>query len=70
LYGDLSPYNVLAQGERIVVIDLPQMVDLVGNAAGFDYLLRDCTNMCRWFRSRGLEVDEQELFGDLLTHAF
>lgn len=70
VHGDLSPYNILAAGERLVIIDLPQIVDLVGNAAGFDFLLRDCTNVCRWFRSRGLEVDEQELFGDLMAHAF
>ncbi len=71
VHGDLSAYNVLAAGERLVIIDLPQIVDLVGNAQGFDYLLRDCTNVCGWFRQRGLEsADEQELFGDLMAHAF
>ena len=25
-----------------------------------DYLLRDCANICGWFRGKGLEVDEQE----------
>lgn len=70
VHGDLSAYNLLATGERLVVIDLPQMVDLVGNPAGMDFLLRDCTNVCAWFRSRGLAVDEQELFGELMAHAF
>jgi RIO kinase 1 len=70
VHGDLSPYNTLAAGERLVVIDLPQMVDLVGNPRGMDFLMRDCANMCAWFRSRGLEVDEQELFGELMAHAF
>jgi RIO kinase 1 len=70
VHGDLSPYNTLAAGERLVIIDLPQMVDLVGNPRGMDFLLRDCANMCAWFRSRGLEIDEQELFGDLMAHAF
>ena len=70
VHGDLSPYNTLAAGERLVIIDLPQMVDLVGNPRGMDFLLRDCANMCAWFRSRGLEVDEQELFGELMAHAF
>lgn len=70
VHGDLSPYNVLAAGERLVVIDLPQVVDLVGNAQGFDFLLRDCTNVCTWFRARGLDVDAQDLFGDLVAHAF
>lgn len=70
VHGDLSPYNVLAAGERLVVIDLPQTLDLVGNPAGMDFLLRDCTNVVGWFRARGLEVDEHELFTDLLAHAF
>jgi len=70
VHGDLSPYNILAAGERLVIIDLPQVVDLVGNAQGMDFLIRDCTNVCGWFRARGLEVDEHELFGDLLATAF
>jgi RIO kinase 1 len=69
-HGDLSAYNILAQGNRIVLIDLPQVVDIVGNPQGMDFLMRDCHNMCAWFTSRGLEVDEHELFADLLTHAF
>jgi len=70
VHGDLSAYNILAAGERLVIIDLPQVVDLVGNPQGLDFLLRDCTNICGWFRGKGLEVDEQELFGELMAHAF
>jgi RIO kinase 1 len=69
-HGDLSPYNVLAQGDRIVLIDLPQVVDIVGNPKGMEFLLRDCHNMASWFTNRGLEIDEQELFADLLTMVF
>jgi RIO kinase 1 len=70
VHGDLSAYNILAAGPRLVIIDLPQVVDLVGNANGMDYLLRDCANICGWFRGKGLDVDEQELFGELMAHAF
>ena len=70
VHGDLSPYNILAAGERLVIIDLPQVVDHAGNAAGLDFLLRDCTNVCTWFRSRGLEVDGDELFAELMAYAF
>jgi RIO kinase 1 len=70
VHGDLSPYNVLAAGARLVVIDLPQVVDLVGNPSGQDFLLRDCTNLAAWFRRRGLEVDEHELFGEVVAHAW
>ncbi|MCD6638529.1 MAG: serine/threonine protein kinase [Nocardioides sp.] len=70
VHGDLSPYNTLLAGDRLVVIDLPQVIDLAGNPQGFDFLLRDCANMCRWFRARGLEVDEQELFSEVVAGAF
>ena len=69
-HGDLSPYNVLAQGDRIVMIDLPQVIDIVGNPKAMEFLLRDCHNMATWFTNRGLEIDEQELFADLLTMVF
>ncbi len=70
VHGDLSAYNILAAGDRLVIIDLPQIVDLVGNLNGMDFLMRDCANVCGWFRSRGLEVDEHDLFGELMAHAF
>ena len=68
--GDLSPYNVLAAGERIVVIDLPQVVDLVANPRGAEFLQRDCHNVCTWFSRRGLDVDEHELFAELMASAW
>jgi RIO kinase 1 len=69
-HGDLSPYNILAQGNRIVLIDLPQVVDLVGNPQGMDFLMRDCHNVCTWFTARGLDVDEHALFAELLAQVF
>ena len=69
-HGDLSPYNILAHGERLVIIDLPQVIDIVGNPAGVEFLLRDCRNVCSWFRSRGLEVDPEELLSELLAQAW
>lgn len=70
VHGDLSPYNVLAAGERLVIIDLPQIVDLAGNLNAMDFLERDCTNVCTWFRARGLDVDGGELLGELVAAAF
>jgi RIO kinase 1 len=73
VHGDLSAYNILAAGERLVIIDLPQVIDLVGNPRGMDFLLRDCANVCAWFRSRGLDpavADEHALFSDIVASAF
>jgi RIO kinase 1 len=69
-HGDLSAFNLLAQGDRLVIIDLPQVIDLVANPQGMDFLLRDCRNVCNWFASRGLDVDADELFSELLASAF
>lgn len=69
VHGDLSAYNTLLAGDRLILIDLPQVVDLRANPLGLDLLLRDCTNMCTWFRSRGLDVDEHDLFAHLVAHA-
>jgi RIO kinase 1 len=68
-HGDLSPYNILADGERLVIIDLPQVVDLVANPFASDVLLRDCRTVCAWFTARGLDVDADTLFADLLGQA-
>ena len=35
VHGDLSAYNLLAAGDPPVIIDLPQIVDLVGNPQGW-----------------------------------
>jgi RIO kinase 1 len=69
-HGDLSAYNILAVEDRVVVIDLPQVVDLVANPQGMDFLQRDCRNVCSWFNSRGLDVHEGELFADAVAQAF
>jgi RIO kinase 1 len=69
-HGDLSPYNILAQRDRVVVIDLPQVLDIVSNPNGVDFLLRDCRNVCQWFVSRGLDVDADALLAELLAQAW
>ena len=69
-HGDLSPYNILVHRGRLVLIDLPQVVDLVANPQGHEYLRRDCFNVCRWFTARGLSTVEYEyLMDDLLAEA-
>ncbi|HYP45015.1 MAG TPA: RIO1 family regulatory kinase/ATPase [Propionibacteriaceae bacterium] len=69
-HGDLSPFNLLATEDRLVLIDVPQAVDLVGNPQGMDFLARDCRNVCTWFTARGLEVDADALLGDLVAYAW
>jgi RIO kinase 1 len=69
-HGDLSPYNLLVDGDRLVLIDVPQIVDLVANPQGVSYLERDCRIVCRWFAARGLGSAEFDLLlGDLMAQA-
>lgn len=69
-HGDLSAYNILLHEERLVLIDVPQAVDIVGNPQGFTYLRRDCDNICTWFAGRGVPgVDADALYDDLVHRA-
>ena len=69
-HGDLSAYNLLVQDGRVVVIDLPQIVEVVSNPGGMDFLHRDCVNVCEWFARQGVTTDAEELFGDLVARMF
>jgi RIO kinase 1 len=56
-HGDLSAYNVLVHDGRLVLIDLPQVVDVVGNPQGPEYLARDVRRIGEWFTARGLPAE-------------
>jgi RIO kinase 1 len=54
-HGDLSAYNVLVHHGRAVLIDLPQVIDVIAHPRGPEFLDRDAANIARWFAARGLE---------------
>ena len=53
-HGDLSAYNVLVHDGRLIMIDLPQVVDVIANPRGAWFLTRDAENIGRWFGQHGL----------------
>jgi RIO kinase 1 len=53
-HGDLSAYNLLVHEGRLIMIDLPQVVDVIANPQGAVYLERDAANVGAWFTARGL----------------
>ena len=69
-HGDLSPYNVLVSEGRAVVIDVPQIVDLIANPQGSDFLLRDCRAVCTWLVRHGVPADEHDWFAALVAEAW
>jgi RIO kinase 1 len=59
-HGDLSPYNILVHEHRVVVIDLPQAVDVIANPHGAEFLERDALNVATWFSARGVDADVEK----------
>jgi RIO kinase 1 len=69
-HGDLSAYNILVHEGRLVLIDLPQVVDVVSNPHGARFVHRDVQNVATWFASRGMtDLDVDELTRDLLRES-
>lgn len=70
VHADLSAYNLLWWRGRVVVIDLPQAVEFTTNVAAPDLLHRDLANVAGWFSRRGLAVDTEAVFGELIGLAW
>ncbi len=68
-HGDLSPYNTLVHEGRLVIIDMPQIVDLIANPQGAEFLARDVRNVAAWFTARGLSVGVDDLIERLSYEA-
>jgi RIO kinase 1 len=69
-HGDLSAYNILVHEGELVLIDLPQIVDVVSNPAGGEFVARDVRNVATWFSARGLGgIDPDQLTRELLRES-
>lgn len=58
---------------RLILIDLPRVVDLVGNPRAEEFLRRDVRNVTAWFAAHGLPqrlADPEVLFARLVTEPF
>ncbi len=70
VHADLSAYNLLWWQGRLVIIDLPQAVEFTTNTDAPDLLHRDLANVAAWFERRGLAVDLERTFGELIGLAW
>jgi RIO kinase 1 len=53
-HGDMSAYNLLVHHGRLIMIDLPQVIDVIAHPRGADFLDRDAGNVAKWFTAHGL----------------
>jgi RIO kinase 1 len=65
VHGDLSAYNVLWDGARVVAIDFPQASDPRFNTSAERLLYRDIANICRHFARWGVASEPTTLTLDL-----
>jgi RIO kinase 1 len=65
-HADLSSYNLLVHRERLVMIDLPQAVDIIANPQGPAFLDRDAVNVATWFSARGLPAADPQALAAVL----
>jgi len=65
VHGDLSAYNILFDGQRLVTIDFPQACDPRMNGNAPMLLARDLDNVCRHLARFGIEADGAAIADDL-----
>lgn len=61
-HGDMSTFNLLWWQERVICIDVPQMVDLTENPAFMDFLRKDIATLCKSFARLGVRADPEQLW--------
>jgi RIO kinase 1 len=66
-HGDLSAYNLLVHRGRLVIIDLPQVVDVISHPNGLGFLTRDAANIATWFAKAGHPEADPGALGRLLA---
>jgi RIO kinase 3 len=66
VHADLSAFNMLWHNGKVHFIDVSQSVEPT-HPHGFEFLLRDCTNVSTFFTKKGLPdvPSPQELFNDI-----
>ncbi len=70
VHADLSAYNLLWWRGRLTIIDLPQAVEFTTNVDAPDLLHRDIANVVDWFERRGLAVDVEAVYAELISLAW
>ncbi|MBC8146204.1 MAG: phosphotransferase [bacterium] len=66
VHGDYSTFNLLWHNERVIVIDLPQVMFMHESANAGDILRRDIASLCHSFRRHGIDADEADVLRNVI----
>ncbi len=67
VHGDFSAYNLLWWEGRVIIIDVPQMVEICENRDAAELLERDVTSLCRSLK--GVRADPAEVLARVKRNA-
>ena len=68
VHGDYSTYNLLYWQDKVIIIDVPQMVNIEENRNAKTLLERDVQSLCTSFRRLGVYVDSARVINDVFRH--
>ena len=60
VHGDLSEFNILVNGKKLVIIDVGQAV-LLDHPMAEEFLVRDVSNVVRFFKRFGIKADVEDV---------
>jgi len=65
IHSDLSEYNVFKNSKDLILFDFGSAID-ISHPMSNDFLLRDLTNLCKFFSKRGITtLDAKTLFKEI-----
>jgi RIO kinase 1 len=70
VHGDLSAYNLLYWQDNAVLIDFPQVADVLRNPHAIGLFVRDVQRICQYFARCGAVADAEALADDLWDRVF
>lgn len=64
VHGDLSEFNVIFWQNKPYIIDFPQAVDIRNNPNTNELLLRDISNICKFFN----KINVNDIYNNIVTN--
>lgn len=66
IHGDLSTYNLLLHNGRVIVIDFPQVINIMSNTSSKEILKRDIESLCKSFKKHRIDSDPERIYRNMV----